>query len=478
MGALDAEGFTDISSCIADAEHVFADAEDAIKDFESKDTAKIIDGVKKVADLLKTVQAGMSDCSHLKADWEKLAKMAAIFESPTSFAYHVGKDLMINGKDIFAEVEDSITQYGSGNWEKFGEDIGEAAAKTILGAESAIQVGYTPEQVKLAQIEQGILKAFGGDFNLYAMLVCIGEEDKALLVFDAAFQQLEAVIADIQKKDPQDAVGDAIGAVILAVAGVQQFKQGLPACEAIDTTTFNYAQLESTMDIAANPTKYFETMEKDLLINGASIKKDLWTAVKSYEKGDFEQFGFALGSVLELATRPAEVETAPVQVEEEVFTRAMAAEVAQGFFEATNVGTFDFTNLLICIYEADQAALVLYEAVDILEEAYADKDPMEAIGGVIAMIAFVQGLQQTIPVCEAVDSKTMNWGTFNHIVDVVEDPKKSMRIIGEDIVFNEATITTDMAEALDAFRSEDFKTFGSKIGQAMTLATDEKMTLY
>lgn len=80
----------------------------------------------------------MSDCSHLKADWEKLAKMASIFESPTSFAYHVGKDLMINGKDIFAEVEDSITQYSSGNWEKFGEDIGEAAAKTILGAESAI----------------------------------------------------------------------------------------------------------------------------------------------------------------------------------------------------------------------------------------------------------------------------------------------------------------------------------------------------
>jgi len=137
-GALDAEGFQDINTCIADAEHVFTDAEEAIKDFETKDVSKVIDGIKKIADILQTVQKGMSDCSHLKADWEKLAKMAEIFSSPSSFAYHVGKDLMINGKDIFAEIEDSITQYHNGNWEKFGEDVGMAAAKTILGSESAI----------------------------------------------------------------------------------------------------------------------------------------------------------------------------------------------------------------------------------------------------------------------------------------------------------------------------------------------------
>jgi hypothetical protein len=81
-GALEAEGFDDINSCIADAEVIFKDAEDAFKDFETKDVSKIIDGVKKVADILTNVQKGMSDCSHLKADWEKLAAMAEIFSSP------------------------------------------------------------------------------------------------------------------------------------------------------------------------------------------------------------------------------------------------------------------------------------------------------------------------------------------------------------------------------------------------------------
>lgn len=415
----------------------------------------------------------MKDCASLKADWAKLEKMASIFSSPTAFAYHVGKDLMINGVDIFHEIEDAIQQYADKNWEKFGEDVGEAAAKTILGAESALQLGASPEAVKLAQIEQGLLKAFGGDFDILALLSCIGEEDKALMMFNAAYQQIEKAIADKN-------INESIGGVILIVAGIKQAQQGWPACKAIDTSSFKYDQMMSTFDIAAHPTQYFEILEKDLLMHGNSIRKDLWKAVKSYEKEQYDQFGFHLGSILELATRPAETETAPVEKkEEEVFSRAMAAEIVQGFFEATKVGTFNFTNLLLCIYEADQAALILYEAVDLLEEAYKDKDPMEAVGGIIAIIAFLQGLkQQTLPVCEAVDQRSFNWGTFDHIVEIAESPEKHMRIIGEDVIFNEATITADVADALDAFRSEDYKTFGYKLGDAMTLATEDNLTIY
>lgn len=62
----------------------------------------------------------MSDCSHLKADWAKLEKMVEIFDSPTSFAYHVGKDLVVNGRDIFHEIETAVTDYQAANWQDFG----------------------------------------------------------------------------------------------------------------------------------------------------------------------------------------------------------------------------------------------------------------------------------------------------------------------------------------------------------------------
>ena len=80
----------------------------------------------------------MSDCSSLRADWKKLAQMVSIFDSPTSFAYHVGKDLMINGVEIYHEVETAITDYNNGDWSGFGYNLGEAAAKTILGEESQL----------------------------------------------------------------------------------------------------------------------------------------------------------------------------------------------------------------------------------------------------------------------------------------------------------------------------------------------------
>jgi hypothetical protein len=38
-----------------------------------------------------------------------------------------------------------------------------------------------------------------------------------------------------------------------------------------------------------------------------------------------------------------------------------------------------------------------------LEDAYKDKDVTEVVAAVIALLAFVQQLQQSIPVCESVD---------------------------------------------------------------------------
>jgi len=60
---------------------------------------------------------------------------------------------MVNGVDIFNEIKDSVDAYNNKDWKKFGVDIGEAAAKTILGEESMIQLGANPNQIKLAQIE-------------------------------------------------------------------------------------------------------------------------------------------------------------------------------------------------------------------------------------------------------------------------------------------------------------------------------------
>lgn len=103
-GAIEAEGLDNIQKCLADAKEVVGDAETAFKDFETKDPSKIIDGIKVVADLVKTIKAGVTDCKGVAGDWKKLEAMIEVFSSPESFAYHVGKDLLINGTDIYHEI--------------------------------------------------------------------------------------------------------------------------------------------------------------------------------------------------------------------------------------------------------------------------------------------------------------------------------------------------------------------------------------
>lgn len=314
-----------------------------------------------------------------------------------------------------------------------------------------------------------MLEPFGGHFNLEALLMCIYDEDQAALMLDVAVQAFEKAWAGKE-------IEDAIGGVIATVAAVQQFKQGLPACEAIDTKTFNFQEFETCTDIAVHPTEYFEVIEKDILVNGVSITKDAMAAVKAYRAGKFEEFGQEMGKIIKLATEAKAVKVAKEDTPSPNATKA--AEVAQGFLEATNVGKFNFTNLLICIYEADQAALILDEDVKLLEQAWKDKSIQEAIPGVIMAVAFVQQLKQSLPVCEAVDTKNADWTTFDQIVEVAESPINHMQQVENDIEFNGVQITEDLSNALDAYRAGEYKKYGYQLGNILALATKKNENLF
>lgn len=192
-----------------------------------------------------------------------------------------------------------------------------------------------------------------------------------------------------------------------------------------------------------------------------------------YKNEDYEKFGEFLGNLIKVVSE--EPVAAPKQTTwADVFpkdNRTMVTEVAQGFMEATNVGTFNFTNLLLCIYEADQAAIALYESVELLEEAWQKKDWQEAIGGVIGVAAFVQGVEQAMPVCESVDEKNYNFTELNNLVRLTQNKEKTIKVIGENMLFNGVTITADFVNAMEAFNAGDFKKFGSVLGSTLLLAT-------
>ena len=65
----------------------------------------------------------------------------------------------------------------------------------------------------------------------------------------------------------------------------------------------------------------------------------------------------------------------------------------QGYLEATHVGQFNFTALLECIYGLDQAAITLYFAITLGEEAIKERDFGKVVGSVTSAFATIAMLQ-------------------------------------------------------------------------------------
>merc|ERR1712167_12223 len=241
--------------------------------------------------------------------------------------------------------------------------------------------GYEKKQPKAEKLAvQSHMEEFGfKGINIAALLACIGEEDKALLIADAAVQSLEEAY---EKKD----IEEAVGGVIALYAAYQSAVQGIPACKAIPESAF----------------------EKKLAEPMTEAKK------------------------------------------KEV------AEVMQGFMQGAKVGTFNFTALLECIYEADQAAEVMYVAISqIIPEAIKDKQIMEGVIGVIFMVSAVETFEsQALPICEQVDKKS-NWNNL---------AEPNFTKDGDKIMLNGDDVTEKVGDAFDSLREKEYKVFGEKMG--------------
>jgi hypothetical protein len=276
VGAFGAEGM-DVSSCIKDADQVFTDAHSAITDFEKKDITSIAKGLGEVADMLKGMQSAISDCKDIPADATRIVDMVKAFKSPTSFAWHVGKDLLLNGHDIYNDIDDGIKSFNSKNWNKFGQDIGHASAKLLLGEKEHLKVDVQ----MMVQIVEGFLKGAVQAEGLTDIEKCI--QDVEGVVSDA-----ETAIADFEKKDLSDivagfkALADLVGKV----------KSGMSDCGHLSD---DLHKLETIVAVYTNLPAFAWHVGYDLLVNGVDIYHDIDSAISNFKSSNWEQFGENIG---------------------------------------------------------------------------------------------------------------------------------------------------------------------------------------
>jgi hypothetical protein len=96
---------------------------------------------------------------------------------------------------------------------------------------------------------------------------------------------------------------ELIGVAIATVAAFQQFKQGLPACEAIDSSALNWTKYDQAATMIENHN--IKAIGKNILVNGHDITEDLENVVDNYKASQFKLMGANLGNAFATATTPA-----------------------------------------------------------------------------------------------------------------------------------------------------------------------------
>lgn len=127
------EKLPSVDTCITDIAATAADVEDAVADFKKKTLSDVEAGIRKLGDAVSSIATDLDACKVAIDHVEDLEKMAKTFKNPMSFAYHVGKDLLVDGKDIYAEITAGVAAYDQQQYETFGEDMGRALALVLVG---------------------------------------------------------------------------------------------------------------------------------------------------------------------------------------------------------------------------------------------------------------------------------------------------------------------------------------------------------
>merc|ERR1712072_206196 len=125
--------FEDFQDCIAAPEQIFEDLKEALADFKGGNASSVLDGMKQVGDALKTVVTGLKDC---KSTWGEIGEFVNAIESfsnPASFALHVGKNILVNGVDIYGDITTAIDAFEAEQYEPCGEAIGKILADCLMG---------------------------------------------------------------------------------------------------------------------------------------------------------------------------------------------------------------------------------------------------------------------------------------------------------------------------------------------------------
>ena len=185
-GIIQEEGanYTDLVHCILDTGKIEVNLRIAFEDLDKKTVEGVKESLVYFALVAKEVPIAIKDCHIAESELVKLVEIAEIFEHPMQLIYRAGKNLMVNGVDIFKKMMSALMFYKEGNYLETGRSIGEAMDEILLKTSAfmnpptlltAIMKAQSVSAIKITTIDDRAWRFLKGYFNATGLIGSIDQ---------------------------------------------------------------------------------------------------------------------------------------------------------------------------------------------------------------------------------------------------------------------------------------------------------------
>ena len=120
--------------CLRDVKRLVKEVKTTVSDFSGH---KYVSGIKEVATIAGELGSDLQDCEGAESEGKEAADaLIKMFheESGWKVAFTVGKNVLVNGVDVYHDITGAISDYDSSNWENYGKDIGDILKLAASGS--------------------------------------------------------------------------------------------------------------------------------------------------------------------------------------------------------------------------------------------------------------------------------------------------------------------------------------------------------
>jgi uncharacterized protein YecA (UPF0149 family) len=431
---------------------------EAIQLLEQKDAKDVIDGLADIGKALESLPLVISTCEaaadELKEDGKKLEKALEVLKHPLEFAYHVGKDLMLNGKDIFHEVTAAQSDYKAQLWRSFGQDVGAALEKLLVGDKPSVElVAVQIDPTFWMEVVKGVGESFGFSGTEEELKECFSDVETDVSDLDDALHLIEKEDA----KDVLDGLAD-LGKAL------ETLPQAIATCKAgAEDLKENGKKLEKALTLLEHPKEFVYHVGKELMLNGKDIFREVFAAKSDYDAKSYEAFGKDVGEVLAklLLTDEPSVELVSLsKPADPTYWMDVVKGVGEGFgFGATEQAVKECLSDLLW-----KECYPIDNAINRIER----KDTKDVIDGLADLGKALEEVPSMIAACKDAEEDLKEDGEkLMKALLMLQHPEAFAYHVGKDLLVNGKDIFDEVEAAQSDYKAQKWEAFGKDVGEVL-----------